>query len=801
MLHKLESASTYQTVARGCVYLLVFLLPLFFLPVSLDPFEVNKQTLLIVLTFVAALAWVGSAVRSRTFTFRGGWLNLLPLLVLGVTVVSAFLSQGSYVSWVGTSLQEYVSVLTVLSLMILFYLVVNTVRSLEERRTIFTLWLLSALLAGTSGVLSMLGVTWLPFDFARVTTFNPVGTLSSLGIYLVAATVLANALWVSGRSDVALLGEGKRGMVRRALILLVSLLTLFVLTVLDYPVLWVALLAGLLVTFIFALLRAQEFSHTHRFTLPFFLTAIALLFLFWLPSPFSLRLPVEVGVSIQGSWNIARQALHDSAALFGTGPGTFMFNYARYHSVDVNQTQLWNVRFDRPSSFAMNILLSIGILGAVAWLVFLLAVTIRAVGSLVWPKNREDWFSSFLLIGLLATLLVAVALHAMNMTLLFVLVLAGSLLASVTMPEAVEKKFSQSPRAGLTFSFLFVMISIAIVTVVFVTAQRYLAEIAFAKAVRLDRSSGQVAEIASLLDRAARYNRFNDLYARNLAQALLLRTGEELRKVKDVNEITPEGRQYIQALTSASINASVLATNLSPNNVLNWLNRGAIYRELIPLIGNAGDFSVAAFQRAVELEPNNPAVVTELGKTHLTIADAAQQLTASKDPTLKAQAQDKVDLSLAEAEARFNEAIQLKADYAPAHYQLAVIFERRGQLDEAVGKMESLAQYNQLDVGVGFQLGLLYLRRASPGDQNRARQMLERVVELAPSYSNARWFLASIYEQQNNLAGALEQVEKVAELNPDNELVQARLGRLESGQASKTLPPTLEEGNQGATSP
>ena len=801
MLHKLASASTYTALARGCVYLLVFLLPLFFLPVSLDVFEVNKQTLLILLTFLAALAWVGSMVRTRTFIFRGGWLNFLPLVLLVLHIISAFLSKGSYLSWAGTSLQEFTSVLTLLSLVMLFYITVNTVLTLEHRRTVFTLWLISATLAAIVGILSMVGVYWLPFDFARVASFNTIGTLSSLGIFLVLTTVLANALWVSARAHDALLGDGGGGIVRRVLIITVSLPTLFVLTALDYPVLWLALLAGLLVMFIFALLRAQEFSHTHRFTLPFFLTAVAVLFFFWLPSPFSLRLPVEVGVSMQGAWGVARQSLHDSTALFGNGPGTFMFEYARYHPIDVNQTQLWNVRFDRPASFAMNLLISLGVLGAIVWLVFLITITVRTLGVLVRPQNREEWFSSFVLIGAWAALLVVVAMHAMNLTLVFSLFLIASLLAAVVMPESVEKKFAQSPRAGLIFSFLFVLISIAIVSVVFITAQRYLAEVAFAKAVRLDRSNGQVSEIASLLDRAARYNRFHDLYARNLSQALLLRVAEELRKVKDVNDVTPEGRQYIQALASASINAAVKATDLSPNNVLNWTNRGAIYREIVPLDGSAGDFAVAALTRALELEPNNPAVVTELGKTHLIIADAARQLTTAQDPTLKAQAEEKMNKSTAEAEARFNEAIMLKADYAPAHYQLAVIFERQGKLNEAVGKMESIAQYNPLDVGVGFQLGLLYLRRAGKGDLDRARQMLERVIELAPSYSNARWFLASIYEQQGNVAAAASQVEKVAELNPDNELVRSRLDRLRAGTASKTLPPTLEEGERTTTTP
>jgi len=104
-----------------------------------------------------------------------------------------------------------------------------------------------------------------------------------------------------------------------------------------------------------------------------------------------------------------------------------------------------------------------------------------------------------------------------------------------------------------------------------------------------------------------------------------------------------------------------------------------------------------------------------------------------------------------------------------------------------------------MDVGAGFQLGVLYLRRGNKDDSGRAQQMFERVIQLAPSYSNARWFLASIYEQKGNFKAAAEQVQKVLELNPENEMVKTRLARLQSGKASNEIPPTVEEGDQKAT--
>ena len=76
-----------------------------------------------------------------------------------------------------------------------------------------------------------------------------------------------------------------------------------------------------------------------------------------------------------------------------------------------------------------------------------------------------------------------------------------------------------------------------------------------------------------------------------------------------------------------------------------------------------------------------------------------------------------------------------------------------------------------------------------------AQTELERIIKIAPTYSNARWFLASVYEIDGNLKSALEQVQKVAELNPDNILVKARVEKLKSGQLTTKIPNPVEEGD------
>ncbi len=786
--HATRMPLTLERVARVLVYVLFALTPVFFLPFTSDVLELNKQTLLVLLTLSASLAWLGSMHASRTVSFRRGVLNVFPFLLLGSAAAAAVFSKAPYLSWIGGANQQYTSVLSVLCYVALFYLAANLFDQPTRHGAAYAVLLSSALLAGVVGFLSLCGVN---LPFIGVAAFNPVGTVNSLGILLTVATVLANAWWVAHRSGSSVF-QGKTAVLNRVLTIAVSALTLVFLAVVDYWALWAVLLVGLGTLFAFVMARANDFPDVGRLTMPFFLTAFALLFLFWLPSPVRLSVPVEVTPNVKTSLDLAVQTVRTSPFV-GTGPGTFSFTYASQRPSELNKTSFWNVRFDRPSSFLLLLPVAFGLVGLLAWLAFLIPLLVQAAGHMLRGRG-DEWVQTFIVGTAWITLLAGLALYSANLTLLTVFFGLSGLIASQVMPEPVQKRFGQSPRVGLLLSFAFILIAVGAVTVIFISGQRYVADIAFAEAVSLDREKGELNSIIRLLDRAASVNRFDDVYYRNLSQALVLKVGQELGSIKDVATIKPEDRKRIQDLTAAAVNASVRATELSPQNALNWQLRGSVYRELIALrVTQAKEFATASLERAVALEPNNPMPATELGRTYLAAAQLFQQLSASDDEAVKKQAKADMDANLALAEEQFNKAITLKEDYSPAHYQLAGIYAQQGRLDEAIGKMESVVKYNQTDVGVAFQLGMLYLRRAGKDDAARAQAALEYAVQLSPSYSNARWFLASIYEQQGKADKALEQVKKVAELNPDNDLVKSRLERLQKGTVSKVVPAPLED--------
>ena len=784
--------------SRWLLYILLLFLPLFFLPWSLDILEVNKQTLLVLLTLFSALFWLGKMLCERKFVFRGGWITLLPLLLFGGVFISGFFSQGKYLSWIGTSTQEYTSILSYFAYLVLFYLLMNILDTEQKKKKAVLILLVSAFLTGLVGLLSLFGIHF-SFAFADSRGFNTIGTLNNFALYLTVMGLFGISSWLAQKKESGLLYHQAMGIVEYILIGVISLIGFFFLLFLDFWILWVVLLVGLAVLFIYVLLRAQEFGSSTRLILPFFMFIISLLFLFWLPSFIPISVPIEVSPNFKESFSIATKTLVDTSWPFGSGPGTFVYDYTKFHSQLINNTQFWDVRFDRAASYLLTIFATTGLVGAAMWVIFLVSLLVVSLKKMVKIKNREEWAGTLSLFVPWLALVVVLGIYSVNISLLFLFFVLSGLLAAQGELKEYVKFFATSPRAAIVSSFMLVVMGTLVLTVIFVTGQRYFSEVAFAKAVRLDRSQGNIDEIVKELERASTINKRNDIYFRNLTQALLLKLQNEIDSLDATDQITPEKRQYIQDLTSATTNAAVRATTIAPQNSLNWLTLGTVYRELMPLLKEAGNYSVSALKTAIDLEPNNPAYRSELGRTYTVMADFLQPLLASKDEVVKQENQTAYNQNLQDAETAFTKALELKPDYATASYYLAFVNEKQGRLDDAIKKMETVAGQNNKDVGVVFQLGMMYLRRKAAGDLDKAQVALEYAISLAPAYSNARWYLASVYEQKGNLAKAIEQLEKVLELNPDNKDVQIKLEQLRSGAGSKIIPSTLDEGAGGVT--
>ena len=216
----------------------------------------------------------------------------------------------------------------------------------------------------------------------------------------------------------------------------------------------------------------------------------------------------------------------------------------------------------------------------------------------------------------------------------------------------------------------------------------------------------------------------------------------------------------------------------------------------------ADEAAVKAYRDALNLSPKDPSLYYQIGQVYLLMADmetaknAGAQTGQSKQSQLPAKAKEDIAL----ARQNFEKAVQEKSNYIPAQFMIAVCFDRLGEIDQAIAKLEESKKMNPQDVGILFQLGVFYYK-AEKYDQARAE--LEQAVKLTENYSNARYFLGLTYDKLGDKKRALEQFQKVADLNPDNEDVKKITSNLEAGKkALEGLEETTtgQGGAQGSSS-
>ena len=210
------------------------------------------------------------------------------------------------------------------------------------------------------------------------------------------------------------------------------------------------------------------------------------------------------------------------------------------------------------------------------------------------------------------------------------------------------------------------------------------------------------------------------------------------------------------------------ATEIAPSNVDNWANLAGVYQAIASFTRGADEFAIKNYREALAREPNNPAFMNEIGKLYVLRSDAYRTLLESPDAAAKKTAEDNVKAELEKAAEAFNQAITAKPDYAPAHFNLGVVYERQGRIRDAVTKLKEVLSVNPQDVGVAFQLATLYYRT---GDKDSSRKLFEQIVQAMPNYANARWFLSVIYEEQGLYDLAIAEVEAVQKTNPGVQVI------------------------------
>ena len=490
---------------------------------------------------------------------------------------------------------------------------------------------------------------------------------------------------------------------------------------------------------------------------------------------------LDVRPSWQATFDVGSHT-YASSPLFGSGPGTFVEEWLKHKDRALNDTIFWNVDFTSGIGFIPTSFITSGIVGALAWLVF--------IGLFLWTGIRfllfrapEEPFARYVsvasFVGTLYVLALAIFAVPGPVVLLMGFLLAGLFVSSLRYGGTRREWgiiFARNPRVGFVIVFGLTLLLLGAVVAAYVVVERYLADVSYQKAV----AAAQANDLPGATQATSQSLTFAQS-DRAYQMAATIGIAEMNRIASDSSLSPSEAQQQFQAALSGSIEAAVRATQLRPENYQNWVVLGQVYQTVVPLkIEGAYENAKAAYERAIALNPTSPTLPMVMAQ--LEIAQGNGQA----------------------AEAELVKAISLKRDFTQAIFLLSQLEVQLGKAREALEAAEAAAYFAPNDPVVLFQVGVL---RLSVGDVNGSVQALSRAVEINPQYANARFFLASGYAARGELERALAELNAIAALSPENAravdtyvtaLAQGRNPFPRAGQATAGFPPQVSDGGQAA---
>lgn len=751
--------TVYDWIIKICLYLGVFLIPLFFLPSSTDYFELPKAILFYFLVSLAFISWFIKVIVKKEITLSYPPLSIFIILFIILYGLATIFSISHYSSLVGFPGYYNHNLFSVLFLALFYFLTLTVLQGRKDILRMLVIFLISSFLIILFNLFQFSSFYIWPFDFTHFKSFNLLANSASvLGIYLALTTILFLGASLFFKKIYKIL----------SFIGLASSFALLV--ILDKDIAWYGLIGGLLFFLIVATLRSRELESLWV-VLPTVLLALALIFLFISSPQFTkIELLDDVTLSQSHSWQVTQLVLKKSP-LLGSGPQTFAYDFIKYRPLDFNNSNLWNLRFIKSSNEWFQLLTTSGIFTTLAFGIIISFYLFYSLRRIIRSRSLDqEWFIQTVSLGGGIVILISLFFYPLNFVTSFILWLflaLGMAIYNLKNPKIIEYVYRNSSWANFVLAILFTLVLISIMGFWFWGGKIWLADYNFYKANKAISQTEELSKVRDYLNRSIELNPYLSNYHFALAQGLSVEA--QLMSSEPSAEIS-----QIQDLVGQSLNEAQKGADLDKNYSGAWETQASIYESLRALIGPEVDTLInSAYQKALELEPNNPALHLGLGQNYQLMAWSLKTLTQEEEltPEIKSQINDLIDKAILE----YDKAVQLKSNYLEASYNLALALEQKGENEKAIEEIKSLAQSNRFNPEIWYELGQIYLRS---DNQDQALEAYQEAVRIDPNYSNAHFQAAMIYEQKGEKDKAIEALEIVQRLNPDNEIVKQKLEEL-----------------------
>lgn len=676
---RLEIANIIGKIINGWLVLLIGIIPIFFLPITSEFYEFNKVILTSLSAGILLILWLAKSTLSSSFKVRTSKLDIAIILFALVNVLAASFSVDRYVSLAGWYPRFNHSLIFILSSIVIYFVVVNNLTKKSSKFALVSIYLSSVTLS-ILGLASYLGI-YLPFDFAKVRSWTPTASINNLSLIL--ATSIPLGIYLSTK-----IYRESRGFLTYIFPLtLLPILICFTFT--NILGAWIAVILSTA-----PLLLAQRkkiFSKKYAILgiiLPIWIIVTIFTYTPTLNTSTIGRLintsdkkdakyinfPREVTLSQTNSYSTAVGIIRNqNRALLGSGQGTFLYAYTQLKPQTINQTDVWNLRFDQPASEIFMLLAGAGVLGLISFLFLALLLIKHFITSFKNPsedRNPQRYISASLTCLIIGSFFF---IYSSSITLLFFVLIGilGSISFSrseISLKRSLKKNSNKNSHSKIIIPIVLLIPSIVVFVFVFqFLINTFEAETHFQKsALAAATSNGTMTlseQIAAIKENGSEstYRRQLVLTDIALARSILQNAQATLDPDQPEQTIGQKDQQDVTALINQAIEQGKVITAYQTNtqagssslNVSHWETMGLVYRSLIGVAKDAELHALRTQQQAIFLDPQNPLLYISLGRTFMALGNFDSAIS------------------------NFEAAIQKKPDYAVGYVGLSEALKNR----------------------------------------------------------------------------------------------------------------------------
>ncbi len=738
----------------------LFLSLFFFVPYVPVTLEASKGFLLSVGATLAFFFWLIARLGEGKFSIPKDKIVLYALAIPVVFLLSAFFSSSKYVSFFGSGF-ELGTFGSMLVLFMIFF--ISSIYFQNEKRfwSFFKFFFIGSTILAVFELINMfVGLGRLSPMFSGLSAGNLVGSWNDFALFfgMVVLVTISTIeflrtkglfLWI----QYFLLASG-----------------LLFLIIINIPLVWVLVGLFSIIMFVYSISIQQagiKVVHNNEGKKKFPFTSLIVVFVSIIflvgnnsigtfVSRYLAVFNIDVHPLFSTTMNIALKAIKHNP-LFGTGPNTFVIDWALWQPKLVAQSLFWNIDFAQGFSSLSTFIVTTGLLGIAAWVLFIYTFVRRAIKSLrkVLSSTSANYFTITTLIIAIYTW-ITVIVYTPNF-LMFALAFAstGMLIGILVYNGTIASKhfsFLGDPRNSFFAILGLMVLMIATLSTTYLYAEKFASIVYYSKGSVTDGSVGSISKAERLMTNALLLDQ-NDIYYRTLSQIYIAEIGVLVNDKTISQDVLKSNVQKLVNLAEASGRSAV---NQNPKQYQNYISLGNMYTSLVPLgIGGAYDSAVAAYNSAQSLAPNNPSILLD----RATLEFINKNDSSAKD--------------------FINQALNIKPDYTDAIFLAAQIATNEGNLPEAIKQAEKASILTPSDPTVFFRLGLL---RYNNSDFAGAASAFEQAILLDRNYLNAHFMLGQAYEKVGRTDDARAQFELLAKALPDNQDIKNALDTLNGKQ-------------------